>query len=915
MLLIVRMWTSLIGSRVFAGLDVFHLFSPWSAEPGVKPPVSSIYISDQLDSSIPAMHEIAQRLSHGDLAAWSSSVAGGSSLLGTPVFGVISPGRWLYLIMPAWLAPGWVKLAEMAFAAIFAYLLVRRLNGSKVAGGLAAFVYPMTGFMIAWTGWPQVAVACVIPMMFWSIERFVQERRLVAAVPVAIAAALLIFGGFPAVAGQTLYLAGAYAVVRVVSVHGRARPAIARDLAALGAAVGLGIGLTAFQLLPFASQVLHDVDLSYRDAGFFSTSPIHYLESSVFPESFEGNALWVGASPMDINTYVGSVVLLLAIFGVIQALTGRIRATAGLFYVAAIVFVLVLTYFQGFWSDWMDHLPVFHGNPIGRLRSQLGVPVAVLAAFGLDWLREERRTPGWTERLRPKWGAFTVTVIGLVTLGVGLAGLKMAYGGHFGLSKSVKQDALITCVPLLVITALAALGWRWRQARVATMVIAIIAVGVQAIAATNFYWPTGNRSDFYASAGAITYLQKNLGHDRIGTLGYAIRPNITSYYGLRTLNGHAFTPKQMKDLLLAIDPSAFQGGPTYSLFTPVASNVINTPGLGRLGVRYMVGDVDAVVPGTTRNPLALIGAADPLPASAAAKPLTAGTAVSVPLSGGALRGVDIPMTTTAVSTLVSVVLKTADGSVIARDSRHVEAGTFTVPVPLAAEPAAGEAAVPTSELSAEVTVDQPGVTATADPAGGLRLAAVRPLSVGNTVRMVYASDGVVIWQRLDYVSRIHWASTASVITDDAARLKAVAQSPLARRSVILAADPPEPAPDGDDDPVSFDVVEDSGDNIKVAVDVKSPGFVVVSDNVQQDFDADVDGRSAPILAADYAVGAVYVTAGKHEITLSYAPNGRRNGTYLSVASALVLLLVATSPWWVRRLPGRRSSGRDDRAVS
>ena len=69
---------------------------------------------------------------------------------------VISPGRWLYLVLPSWLAPGWEKLAEMAFAAIFSYLLVRRLNGSKVAAALAGFIYPMTGFMIAWTNWPQV---------------------------------------------------------------------------------------------------------------------------------------------------------------------------------------------------------------------------------------------------------------------------------------------------------------------------------------------------------------------------------------------------------------------------------------------------------------------------------------------------------------------------------------------------------------------------------------------------------------------------------------------------------------------------------------------------------------------------------------------------------------------------------------
>lgn len=209
-----------------------------------------------------------------------------------------------------------------------------------------------------------------------------------------------------------------------------------------------------------------------------------------------------------------------------------------------------------------------------------------------------------------------------------------------------------------------------------------------------------------------------------------------------------------------------------------------------------------------------------------------------------------------------------------------------------------------------MSVDQPGVTATADRAGHLRLAGVRPPAAGDGQRLVYAAGGIVLWERLNYVPRIHWAGNAIVIPDAAARLKAAAQSPVVAGSVILSAPSGDTVPGGNATPASFDVVEDSGDNIKVKVNTRAPGYVVVTDNLTPNFDATVDGHSSTIMDADYAGGAVYVPAGQHEITIRYAPEGRRTGTYLSVASVLVLVLVASSPAWLRLRRRRFESGSE-----
>jgi hypothetical protein len=210
-----------------------------------------------------------------------------------------------------------------------------------------------------------------------------------------------------------------------------------------------------------------------------------------------------------------------------------------------------------------------------------------------------------------------------------------------------------------------------------------------------------------------------------------------------------------------------------------------------------------------------------------------------------------------------------------------------------------------------VSANAAGSVATSDATGQLRIQAVRP-PAGDRIRVAYAGENLVVWERFDYVSRIHWASQATVIADDDARLKAVTSSALRPGGVILQDKPPVGLSDASGTASKFDILEDSGDTIRVRVQTAHPGYVVVTDNIQTDFDATVDGKGTPIVAADYAGGAVYVGAGSHEIAIKYAPAGRRTGTMISAASGCVLCLVAIpAAWWARL---RRRSRTPHKAV-
>ncbi len=114
-------------------------------------------------------------------------------------------------------------------------------------------------------------------------------------------------------------------------------------------------------------------------------------------------------------------------------------------------------------------------------------------------------------------------------------------------------------------------------------------------------------------------------------------------------------------------------------------------------------------------------------------------------------------------------------------------------------------------------------------------------------------------------------------------------------------------------------MRDTGDEILVEVTTQRPGFVVIADSLGVDFEASVDSSRTEILDADYAVGAVYVPEGTHQVHLRYNPEGSALGMGVSAGSALMLTgVLLVPPTWSgfkrRRLRamtvGRRSVGEE-----
>ena len=89
---------------------------------------------------------------------------------------------------------------------------------------------------------------------------------------------------------------------------------------------------------------------------------------------------------------------------------------------------------------------------------------------------------------------------------------------------------------------------------------------------------------------------------------------------------------------------------------------------------------------------------------------------------------------------------------------------------------------------------------------------------------------------------------------------------------------------------------------------------MVPDSWDAGWQATVNGRSAPVLRANYDQQAVAVPPGDVRVTLRYRPPGLRLGGLLSLLGVLAVAVLLVAPWGRsrRRSPGRsrrRSPGR------
>lgn len=909
---LVTLGPALAGRGALVDLNVLTRVRPFQALDGTHTASTIVCRQDTVNYYLPGIAAIKRAFLVGDFPTWAPYEVGGAPLASLPNHAALSPLSLPYFLLPLWLAPGFVMLGEFALGIGGMFLFLRRLGVRRGPSVLAGVLFASSGFMMMWANWPHTKVAAFIPLLFWGLERTVQQRRARDVALVGVVVASMLLGGFPAVTLFALTLAGAYVLARVATrFRGRLRAGVG-VLGRAGAGVILGVGLSAIQILPFFRN-LGALGLEERQ-----TSGAH-LPAGLLLTSVVSDAVGLCVSgeqygrtnPIESVGYLGAAAVVLAVCAVVMRLPRGAAPDRSprVFLAVAGAFVVVVIWVGGPSLSALQTLPFYSANAIGRAQSVFCFVGAVLAGIGLDrLLRHVAPPPGRAEGDRTEGAGSLRSRVDAVSPGVLVLLATVGFAGWIlvrALSDARRDGYVdhlvhVARVPaLLVVAAVAAvLLTRFGPSRVRVVgpvVLALLAVG-QSTAFAHTMLPLSDPSNLYPVTPTHAFLRDHIAGDRYAASGRTMYPATSDYYELRTPVGHEFTDERWRDLLLATDPGV-EMSRTFSRFTLGMSvrNAARSRVLDQLSVRYWVAAPNQVLGTPDRE--------RPRPDRTRRVSLSGGKHGTCQVPGGPLRGIRIvvargrrvPETSAAV---LHVAVRTPAG--VRHGSQLLSPGLSRGPVRVAT---AAEDLRPGGRYPVEVWVSgAPGRTDLRGSGAGLECAAVRPSH--ERVRLVFSDAGANVYERLGALPRIRWATNSKVVADPGRRVGVLVKG--IPDDTVLLDDHSTPQAEGASAQVS--VRSDRPERMAVDVDAQGAGYLVVSDAiVRAGWTASVDGRRVALVHGNHALAAVPVPAGSHRVEISYSAPGLVEGAAVSAASGLVTLSLFVVPLVVGRRRRRSTS--------
>lgn len=364
----------------------------------------------------PDLVYLCDSLHDGVVPFWNPYDRAGYPYYADPQAGMYHPLNWGICLAagpspsPAW-AHGRVPLMFF-LSGVFTLLWLRRLKLAWSGVILGAVIVMAAPFMRHnWELNLTMALAWM-PLMLWSAERVMVERRVFDGAVLALSTALCAWVGSPPALWFASTFTLLYALARLASEHRLHGRKIWRGvLRACACAGALGVGLIGAVLIPGLTLAQHSVQ---QGRSF----------ESISSGAIEPGGLLAAVWPMPGNhLYIGWAVIVLAVFALVRSHKERLMARA-LWVVLACAALLTLggqgPLFRAAF-DWIPGVSLFRLPH--RYEAWLGPAFALLAALGLQRL---------SRRAIPKHAQ--AMAIGAAVLGVALAAMKLWTPAVFCLS-------------------------------------------------------------------------------------------------------------------------------------------------------------------------------------------------------------------------------------------------------------------------------------------------------------------------------------------------------------------------------------------------------------------------------------------------------------------------------------------------
>lgn len=356
-------------------------------------PTQVIYndVSDLLSGHEPYRHLMVQSLlERGRLPLYDPTAFGGIPLASDPQTGNGYPPNWLHVVGGA-ATYGWLIWLHVCVGGLGVLWWLREDFPASVPRLAAAFTFALAGKWLVHVVSAGHVIFLALAWLPWQlgwIDRIARAPGLLPCAMLALSTALAVVGLHPQLLLYSQTLVAGYVVCVALR-----RDGAGRMLLACGAAGALALALSASHLLPVIAALdlyVRGEALSYVEAAWRSLSPSTAI-GMLLPSAVGG--AWEEAS------FVGVAALALALFAPWSSSRRRLVGFAAGAFVACLWYAL-----GGLGGPTASPVGALHhllflavpGFDLFRLPVRVlllaGLPLAVLAAAGLDAL-EKRRTP------------------------------------------------------------------------------------------------------------------------------------------------------------------------------------------------------------------------------------------------------------------------------------------------------------------------------------------------------------------------------------------------------------------------------------------------------------------------------------------------------------------------------------------
>jgi len=368
------------------------LYFPWLDYKWGFP--TGVPVKNPLPSDIPSLVYpwrilVVESLKNRTLPLWNPFYFGGMPLLANFQSATFSWVNLFFFFLPAIKAWSIGVIIQPLLTVFFTFLFLRHLKINKIASLLGGIVFAFSGFSLMWLEYNVHGhTAMWLPLLLLVVDRIVEDRKIKWVLGGSLFLALSIFAGYPQIVFYSLTATGFYAVFRLFGVWHKQKSfkKIIQSLLLLGSFVVLGVLLSAVQWLPGYETMrlsVREIDpiASLSSGGFL---PWQNLVTFLAPDFFGNPAtynFWGKPWYDNFALYVGILPLIL----VSLAIFGR-KGKETWFFIFLAIFALLLALPTPL-GKWIANLGLYGVKSISaRIIFLLDFSLAILAAFGLDWI-------------------------------------------------------------------------------------------------------------------------------------------------------------------------------------------------------------------------------------------------------------------------------------------------------------------------------------------------------------------------------------------------------------------------------------------------------------------------------------------------------------------------------------------------